>query len=508
MGRFRAPETGTLLLPVDLSCQLSPGTFPHALHYLLDHKIDLSELEGRYRNDEAGAPAYAPRVLLKIVLLAYSHGIVSSRGMEWACRNIVQFMAISGDSHPDYSTLAGFVSGLGEMAGKVFTQVLLICLRQGLIGREMFAIDGVKLPSNASKARSGKRKDFVRQADKMRQAVEQLLAKQGEADAAGTRAELSQREQRRMQRLNREADKIEAWLEHHPQERKSAKGKVRLSNRTDNESAKMPTSKGVVQGYTGVAAVDEKHQVIVAAQAHGSGSEQELLAPISEALEQVRTPDTVLSADSGYYSQSNLKDLEARGIDAFIPDNGYRKRDRRYAGQHSHKAKPDALWDKSPKQRKPKRFRPEDFRVAKDLSHCICPAGKRLYRSGTNCNIGGRRAIRFKGTQRDCERCPLRAQCLRYPQRTLIRQVAIFTGKHAKAQDTAADRMRRKIDTERGREMIGRRFATVEPVFGNLRANKKLNRFTLRGRTKVDAQWKLYCLVHNIEKLAHNGYAR
>jgi transposase len=508
MGRFRAPETGPLLLPVDLSCQLSPGTFAHALHYLLDHKIDLRELEARYRNDCVGAPAYAPRVLLKIVLLAYCHGIVSSRKMEWACRNIVQFMAISGNSQPDYSTLASFVSGLGDMAGKVFTQVLLICLRQGLIGREMFAIDGVKLPSNASKAKSGKRKDFVRQLGKMRKAVEQLLSKQREADASSAPGQLSEREQRRMQRMKREADQIEAWLKQHPQERNSAKGKVRLSNRTDNESAKMPTNKGVVQGYTGVAAVDEKHQVIVAAQAHGSGSEQELLAPITEALEHARAPDTVMSADSGYYSKSNLKDLEARGIDAFIPDNGYRKRDQRYEGQDTHKAKPDALWDKSLKAHKPKHFRPEDFQVAKDLSHCICPAGKRLYRSGTNCNIGGRRAVKFKGAQRDCKKCPLRAQCLRYPQRTQIRQVAIFTGKHAKAPDTAADRMKRKIDTERGREMIGRRFATVEPVFGNLRANKKLNRFTLRGKAKVDAQWKLYCLVHNIEKLAHNGYAR
>jgi hypothetical protein len=86
--------------------------------------------------------------------------------------------------------------------------------------------------------------------------------------------------------------------------------------------------------------------------------------------------------------------------------------------------------------------------------------------------------------------------------------VAIFMGKHAKAEEKASERMKRKIDSEQGREMIGRRFATVEPVFGNLRANKKLNRFTLRGRAKVDAQWKLYCLVHNIEKLAHNGYAR
>ena len=55
--------------------------------------------------------------------------------------------------------------------------------------------------------------------------------------------------------------------------------------------------------------------------------------------------------------------------------------------------------------------------------------------------------------------------------------------------------------------MITRRFATVEPVFGNLRANKRLHRFTLRGKTKVDGQWKLYCMMHNIEKLAHHGYA-
>ena len=68
--------------------------------------------------------------------------------------------------------------------------------------------------------------------------------------------------------------------------------------------------------------------------------------------------------------------------------------------------------------------------------------------------------------------------------------------------------MRRRIDSEHGRALYGGRFATVEPVFGNLRYNKKLMRFTLRGRRKVDTQWKLYCMVHNIEKLANNGYGR
>jgi hypothetical protein len=169
--------------------------------------------------------------------------------------------------------------------------------------------------------------------------------------------------------------------------------------------------------------------------------------------------------------------------------------------------KPDAQWDKTDKPDKPKLFAPADLKLAEGCSHCICPAGKRLYRNGINCNIGGRRAMKFTGIQRDCKNCLKMAQCLRHPERTPVRQVAIFLGRHAKAKESAIDRMKRKIDTELGRQMIARRFATGEPVFGNLRHNKGLDRFTLRGREKVDGQWKLYCLVHNIEKLAHHGYA-
>lgn len=98
-------------------------------------------------------------MLLKVVLFAYSRGIVSSRGIERACREQVTFIALSGDSAPHFTTLADFVSTLGEDIARVFSQVLVICDRQGLIGREMFAIDGVKLSSNASKARSGTRAD-------------------------------------------------------------------------------------------------------------------------------------------------------------------------------------------------------------------------------------------------------------------------------------------------------------------------------------------------------------
>jgi transposase len=508
MPRYKASAQGWQFLAVDLSVQLREGSFEYALNELIDHEIDLSQIEARYKNEDQGAVAYDPRVLLKIVLLAYSRGIISSRGMEAACCRDVQFMAISGNQAPHFSTLASFVSSLGPAMGKLFAQVLTICDRLGLIGRELFAIDGVKLPSNASKAKSGKRKDFVRQVAKMEKALEQIVAKQREADA-GANEEQQRKVQRKKERLQAEAAQMREWLKAHPQERKSAKGKERLSNLTDNESAKIPTDKGVIQGYTGAAAVDEKHQIIVEAQAHGTGSEQELLVPLSEAMAGQIQEHSVLCADCGYHSEAGLKELEGKGIEAYIADNGYRQRDERYAGQEQHLAKPDALWDKRAKPADtPKLFRPSEFKVAEDGSHCICPAGKRLYRNGGNCNIRGKRAIKYSGTQRDCRYCPLRAQCLRKPETTPVRQVAIFVGRHEKAQESATERMKRKIDTDRGREMIGRRFATVEPVFGNLRYNKGLSRFTLRGRQKVDGQWKLYCLVHNIEKLAHNGYAR
>jgi transposase len=507
MPRFKLVDYSPRLLAVDLEQQLTPGSFEHALHHLLEHEIDLKHLEARYCNDEVGASAYAPRILLKIVLLAYSGGIISSRRIEAACLKNVQFMAISGDSQPDHSTLSTFVSTLGDVVAQIFAQVLVICQRQGLIGREMFAIDGVKLPSNASKARSGTRKDFLRQLDKMEQAAKAMIERHREQDAAkADQHKASDNAQRRVEKLQRSAEQLREWLASHPKDRPGKRGSVRLSNRTDNDSAKMATDKGVVQGYTGVAAVDEKAQIVVAAQAHGTGSEQELLLPMVEAIEPLREQTTVVAADSGYCSKDNLARLEAGHIEAFIPDTHYRSRDPRYAGQAQHKAKPDPLWDKGAKQEKAGLFRPADFRPASDLSHCICPAGKRLYRNGGNCNIQGRKAIKFTGTQRDCRACALRAQCLRHPDRTPVRQVAIFQGKHDQSKESALDRMKRKIDSEQGREMITRRFATVEPVFGNIRHNKQMNRFTLRGQAKVDAQWKLYCMVHNIEKLAHNGY--
>jgi hypothetical protein len=156
---------------------------------------------------------------------------------------------------------------------------------------------------------------------------------------------------------------------------------------------------------------------------------------------------------------------------------------------------------------KTKCFKPADFNLAEDHSHCICPAGKRLYGNGANCTINGYAVKKFSGAAQDCVPCERHTECLRTPEKTKVRQVAFFQGTRDTTENHL-DLMKAKIDSDTGRKMITRRFATVEPVFGNLRGNKRLHRFTLRGKTKVDGQWKLFCMMHNIEKLAHHGYAQ
>lgn len=514
MARYKHIDTSPRFLAVNLERQLLPGTFEHALNHLLDHELDLSGLDGRFRNDTTGAAAYPPAMLLKIVLFAYSQGMVNSRAIERACREHVTFIALSGDSAPHFTTIAAFVSSLGEDIARLFGQILFICDREGLIGREMFAIDGVKLPSNASKARSGTRADFVRQAAKLEVAVKRMLERHRKEDERAIEPDLQAKAAARITRLQTDAAELRQWLAAHPEDRQGSRGSIRKSNRTDNESAKMATSKGVIQGYTGVAAVDARHQIIVAAQAHGTGSEQELLVPVVKAIKSASmdaplvTDTSLITADAGYHAESNLKQLAELHIDALIADHGMRGRDERFADQGKYKQQPDPLYDKTRPLTPSTLYQPSDFDYDPATQTCTCPAGKTLYRNGSNCVFNGYAAVKFRGSLRACVPCEQRDRCLRTPDKTRTRQVAFFHGKAAKTPESYTDRMKRRLDSVSGRVRYGRRFATVEPVFGNLRHNKRLNRFTLRGRRKVDAQWKLYCLAHNIEKLGTHGYAQ
>ena len=207
MARYKPQDHNSLLLPVVLSEQIIPGSFAFALNYLVDHELDLKPLDTQFKNDEVGASAYDPRVMLKIVLLAYSQGLISSRVIEQTCQRNVQFIAISGDSQPSHTHIAKFVSSLSDQIKPLFSQVLMTCDAQGLIGRDMFAIDGVKLPSNASKERSGTFEELCHRADRLDKAADKILALHQAQDKPGTEQAqtLEPKRQARIEALRKEA---------------------------------------------------------------------------------------------------------------------------------------------------------------------------------------------------------------------------------------------------------------------------------------------------------------
>jgi len=306
------------MIPVSLEEQLVPGTMEYAIHHLIEERIETDFLDKRFSNDETGRAAYDHRILLKLVLFGYSRGIMSSRPLERTCAENVVFMALACGQKPDHSTIAAFVSSMGDDIVRLYTQVLLVCEEENLLGGTHFSLDGLKLSSNASKEWSGKFEDLEKKKQNLETKVKEAIREHREADkregkkrgGGGDRGDLKEK---RILRLKHQAERIEKFLSDN-EVKIGASGKEIQSNVTDNESAKMATSHGVIQGYNANALVDEKHQVIVHAQAFGTGEDgglaAEMLLGAKENLNALGwdepLKDMEISADSGYYSVENL----------------------------------------------------------------------------------------------------------------------------------------------------------------------------------------------------------
>jgi hypothetical protein len=396
---------------------------------------------------------------------------------------------------------------------------LLYCDELGLIGREMFAIDGCKLSSNASKEWSGTREDFTRKKAKFEQSIERLIQKHKAMDEASKAEDpagpqdMREREQQAVKNLKATVSRIDGWLKSHPDDKAGHAGKPVKQSMTDPDSAKMVSSHGVVQGYNGVAAVDAKHQVVVSAEAFGTGSEAAILEPMVDKVKETFLglgdediyAQAKVTADSGFHSEATMKMLEGRGVDGYVADKGMRKRDPAFLTAARHEGKIAGIQGKRVER---KYFGPDDF-TFNESGKLVCPAGSEMY-IGYRQHVtpNGFHGVAYKSKITACRGCALRPKCLRNAN-TKFRQVYKFEGRYAPAPgaETATQRMIKKIDGSVGRFLYSQRMGIVEPVFGNLRHALGLDRFTLRGIQKVNVQWKLYAMVHNLFKIHRYGWA-
>jgi len=388
---------------------------------------------------------------------------------------------------------------MDELIQPLFLELLMVCDATGLIGGNLFAIDGCKLPSNASKEWSGTHTELKKKQRKLDRAIRRMMKKHREEDAEENIIDsIRDKELTQIETLRKASRKIKCHLQT-TNEKIGHRGKPIQSNITDNDSAKMKTARGTIQGYNGVTAVDDAHQIIIAAEAFGQGPENNLLEPLVDQVEQNLGSGYIesskLTADSGFHNQNNLEYCQAKNIDAYVADGNFRKRDPKYQDYKRFK----------PKERQAKFFSSSDFTYDPDKNTCHCPRGKEMWCRGPAYEKYGNRYVAFSGYLKDCRDCPLVKQCMRKPIKEIGRQVTIRIGNATESLPNILSEMRTKIDSAQGRHIYSQRLGTVEPVFANINTQKRLNRFSLRGKSKVNAQWLMFCMVHNIEKIQKYG---
>jgi transposase len=462
MGQNFFPDTvdQTLLFPPSLHDWLPEG---HLARFLVDvvSTLDLSSIYKSYEEkDGRGQAAYAPEMMVRLLLYGYATGIYSSRKMQSRTYEDVAFRYLSGDQHPDHATIAEFRKRHLEALSGLFTQALLLCSEAGLVKLGHVAIDGTKIKANASKHKAMSYKGMNEAEARLKQEIDALLAgvekidaeedarlgkdRQGdelpeelqrresrlkklqEAKAALEKAAREQAEQKRSETEQKLAERQE-------DEQRSGKKKrgrkpelpdpeqarpddTAQRNFVDPESRIMPDggNKGsFLQGYNAQIAVDSQSQVIVAAEVtQETNDKKQLLPMIAQIVANLEQKPEKVSADTGYFSEANVTDESVQDVDLYVATD----RDK-HGSPETASSEPLPL-DASPKQT-----------------------------------------------------------------------------------------MRSKLRTEAGREVYKMRKAIVEPVFGQIKELRGFRRFSLRGKQNVRCEWRLVCAVSNLLKLFRSGWA-
>src|SRR6185503_8565739 len=212
MAKFKPlNENQLVMLPISLQNQLVPGTLEHTISELVDKHLDLSVFNARYNNDETGATAIHPKILLKVILLAYARGMISSRQIERACQENILFIALSYGYAPDHSTIASFISSMQSEIETLFSNILLVCEELGLLDGTHFSLDGVKLSANVSKEWSGTLDELKHKRDKLQEKLQRVMAEHAQADQQ-PEIEL-ERQKKRERRFQVQVERLNQFLE-------------------------------------------------------------------------------------------------------------------------------------------------------------------------------------------------------------------------------------------------------------------------------------------------------
>jgi len=487
----------TWLLPVSL-LDLIPDD--HICHFVADvvNSMDISETENRYRGTP-GNPAYSRRVLLRLVIMASVDAVWSSRKIAKLARENVVYMYISGNEKPDFRTICNFKKECKELIEEAFKMTVAVAKVAGIVTLAHISTDGTKLKANASSSCTLSKEEL----EGIRQILEQGIAvdekedrlygdKRGDElpperdnrekirrkieeykEASGTRLKRAAKQLIEQHELGDESQKEKILEKLDKAEEELKKSEQSAVSLTDPEARFMKSGQRTELSYNGQITVDHDSGIILANDVTQECTDRHQLQPQVEMAEKNlgSLPEgTKVSSDNGYFSGENLRYLEQKGLDGYIPDS-------KQAQEQKGKKVEDRPYSK------------DKFAYDEEKDQFRCPGGEFLIRKGEY-EYKGKRVYVYYGA--NCRDCPFRSDCAGEGQQRVI------TSDEYEAERR---RMAAKMRTAEGKEEYGKRKEAVEWPFGNIKHNLKFRGFLTRGIGNVRIAHNLVCTAHNLKVL-------
>jgi transposase len=502
-------QNQAMLLPPSLE-ELIPETHIVRVVNRMIGEIDKKVLDKQYKG--GGTSAYDPGMLLKVIVYAYTQRVFSSRRIAKEIRENINYMWLSGMNRPDHRTINRFRGKVMKaVIGEVFYGVIEQLMDQGYVNLESYFVDGTKIEANANRYTFVWRKSTEKNKTKLQEKVKQLLDEIDEIEAAEEEEygdkdleEMGEGKEIDVEKLKEAVRKINERLRQQPENKELKTAKKKLESDFIPRLEKYEKYEKVFKGRNSFCKTDtdatfmrmkEDHmlngqlkpgyniqmgtenQFIVGYSIHQRAGDTACLIPhLDQLKEQLGVLPKKIVADAGYGSEENYQYLEKEHLENYVKFNTFHKEQKR-------------SWRKQ-------RFRVENLEYDEKRDEYICPDHQRLvFKRETHkkTDLGYLSTLREYECQ-NCSGCLMKSECTHAVGNRCIRV------NHNLNQ--YRDQARTNLLSDQGRKLSVQRNVDVESVFGRLKYNWGFRRFLLRGKEKVNIEWGILSIAHNIAKLA------
>lgn len=501
-----------MLLPPSVEELIPEKHLVRIINQIVEH-MELGSIIQEYKG--GGTSSYHPKMLLKVIIYAYASQIYSGRQIAKAMRENIPFMWLSGGNRPDFRTINRFRGErLKNRIQRVFTEVLEYLIENNYIKLEHYFLDGTKIEANANRYKYAWKKSTMKYKQDLQKNVQELFRKIDEISAAEEAEygdqdleELGESSEIDTEKLKHLADRISKKLEKEPKNKTYKKALKKLTgdyiprmgkyesyekemgsrnsfSKTDKDATFMRMkddhmkNRSLKPGYN--VQIGTENQFIVGYSIHQVSTDSSTLpAHIRQVKDNLGVLPKTVIADAGYGSEENYLELEKEQIEAYVKYNTFYKESK-----------------KKRKANEKDKYLARNFRYDQVKNEFICPQNKHLVFEGVKKieTDAGFRTERSVYRCYDCKGCPVRELCTD----SLYGRSITFSQRLADYRKKAFE----LLTSERGKKLRSRRYPEVEAVFGLIKGNQKFRRFHLRGLEKVNVEWGLVSIAHNITKIA------